>query len=322
MKRRLYTVLRWVFFAASLLFLARFASETLSSPDVKRWLGDRTFGALALAIALYSMTVLPFALGWRTILSAAGYPVRLRAAAAAMCLTQIAKYLPGNVGHHAGRVALGTTRLGVPARVGVASLVVESVLVIFAAMLVGTGALLLSPEWFAAGGVTGSQAALAVAVAAGGGVLAFAAAPRLRHLHAIARFPAAQWLLSIVPAPSVALRAVPAYVVIYVLNGVAVLAIATALGVARPNDLIPLTAAYSLAWIVGFLLPGAPGGLGVREAAFVMLLGASYGPDASLGIALLSRIGTAGADVLLFVVGFILSRTGALRTTDTSTDPT
>jgi hypothetical protein len=66
-----------------------------------------------------------------------------------------------------------------------------------------------------------------------------------------------------------------------------------------------LVAAYLVAWIVGFLTPGAPGGLGVREAVFIALAGAS-GPLPVEG-ALLGRMVSTLGDVLFPAMTFLLA---------------
>jgi uncharacterized membrane protein YbhN (UPF0104 family) len=49
-----------------------------------------------------------------------------------------------------------------------------------------------------------------------------------------------------------------------------------------------LLGAYALAWLVGFIVPFAPSGLGVREATFVALLAPTIGaaPATALGVGL------------------------------------
>ncbi len=68
----------------------------------------------------------------------------------------------------------------------------------------------------------------------------------------------------------------------------------------------PLVAAYLVAWIVGFLTPGAPGGLGVREAVFIALAGVS-GPLPVEG-ALLGRLVSTLGDLLFPAMTFALTR--------------
>ena len=55
------------------------------------------------------------------------------------------------------------------------------------------------------------------------------------------------------------------------------------------------------AWTLGFLTPGAPAGLGVREAVLVALLTPSAGEPAALTAALAFRAATLGGDLLFYL---------------------
>ena len=56
------------------------------------------------------------------------------------------------------------------------------------------------------------------------------------------------------------------------------------------------------AWIAGFLTPGAPGGLGIREAAMV-IVGAGASADKLLMLGVLLRVVTFGGDLVCAVAG-------------------
>ena len=58
-----------------------------------------------------------------------------------------------------------------------------------------------------------------------------------------------------------------------------------------------------MAWTAGFLVPGSPGGLGVREAVMIKLMGPAIGLETALGVALVMRLCSMGADALAFGVG-------------------
>jgi hypothetical protein len=63
-----------------------------------------------------------------------------------------------------------------------------------------------------------------------------------------------------------------------------------------------LTGAFSLAWVCGMLTPGSPGGLGVREAVFTMLLGGFSNSTTILGLAIVWRGVSVLGDVLLWLL--------------------
>jgi len=79
-------------------------------------------------------------------------------------------------------------------------------------------------------------------------------------------------------------------------------------------DFALLTAAFTLAWAVGFVTPGAPAGIGVREALLLVVLSPTLGAaDASL-LTLALRVATTLGDILCFAIGmWLLARHGWRR---------
>ncbi len=90
-----------------------------------------------------------------------------------------------------------------------------------------------------------------------------------------------------VPAWSASLRLVLRHVPAWMLVGIATWCVTRSLGVSAP--LISVGMASVLAWVVGFLVVPAPGGLGVREAVFT-LAAAPLSPGLAAAVAVLSRL--------------------------------
>lgn len=61
---------------------------------------------------------------------------------------------------------------------------------------------------------------------------------------------------------------------------------------------------YLVAWLAGFLVPIAPGGLGVREAALLSLAGAVFGAGPTALLAVLIRLVTLCGDALFGLAGY------------------
>ena len=80
-------------------------------------------------------------------------------------------------------------------------------------------------------------------------------------------------------------------------------------------------ASSAASWAAGFVVIGAPGGLGVREAAFVALAGASLGESQALLLIGLFRIVTFLGDTLLFAAGAVALRGAKDRAAASSQDP-
>ena len=73
---------------------------------------------------------------------------------------------------------------------------------------------------------------------------------------------------------------------------------------ADTGELTALTGAFLFAWIIGFVTPGAPGGIGIREGVMLFVCGDSFA-DRIVLFVLVMRIGSVFADVAAFVIGKI-----------------
>jgi hypothetical protein len=63
---------------------------------------------------------------------------------------------------------------------------------------------------------------------------------------------------------------------------------------------------FTLAWVLGFVVPGAPGGLGIREVILFGLYRQELGTGIVIGLSLLLRIITSLGDLLTFGIAFCL----------------
>jgi hypothetical protein len=73
---------------------------------------------------------------------------------------------------------------------------------------------------------------------------------------------------------------------------------------AKTGELIALTGAFMFAWIIGFVTPGAPGGIGIREGVMLFVCGDQYA-DRIVLFVLVMRIASVFADVAAFLIGKI-----------------
>ena len=64
----------------------------------------------------------------------------------------------------------------------------------------------------------------------------------------------------------------------------------------------------AICWLGGFLVVGAPGGLGVREALFLGILGPLVGEAPALVSALTFRVATTLGDVVMSLIGLWLGK--------------
>jgi len=75
-----------------------------------------------------------------------------------------------------------------------------------------------------------------------------------------------------------------------------------------PQIFLIAMGAYIIAWLVGFITPGAPGGLGIREIVLFMLLSPWVDHSTILITLAFSRIITILGDIIFFMIGMHLGR--------------
>ncbi len=81
-----------------------------------------------------------------------------------------------------------------------------------------------------------------------------------------------------------------------------VAAIANATGLV--DDPARFAGLYLIAWLAGFLVPIAPGGIGVREAVLISLAGFAFGAAPTALLAVLIRLVTLGGDAVFGIAGY------------------
>lgn len=67
-----------------------------------------------------------------------------------------------------------------------------------------------------------------------------------------------------------------------------------------------IVSGYIIAWVLGFIVPGAPGGIGVREVVVTLLLGNVMGEDMVVTLSVIHRLITVIGDFLAYVVRLVI----------------
>ena len=234
------------------------------------------------ALVVWSMYVLLIA-AWRAVLVGWGQRLDPWTAGGIWTVSSLGKYIPGKVWAVAG-MALLAQRAGVPPWAATGSAVVMQ------GLAIGTGA--------AVAGLTGSEAieaahpgARAVLVLLVLGAIAGTALllwpPFLRRLlHLLAPDAEARGA----PAAAGIAFGIAANVVAWLGYGAALWILAR--GLLPGVGLEPLLAvsAFTASYLAGFLALLAPGGLGVREALFIIMLQGPLGIGAATALAVASRL--------------------------------
>jgi uncharacterized membrane protein YbhN (UPF0104 family) len=290
---------RYLIWAVALLTFGFFAKAVYTQWDViSAWRPDAgDFALLAAASLLTGMSCFINAENWlRLVRGMSAGAITRRAAYRSFTTTQLGKYLPGNALHFVGR-HFWLKREGVRHRDLVAATLAEAAMQVLGAACVAALALLWATDPNAGGAFLGLLAQLAplpllaAALLAGtcGTALLMDETSRLGKRRALLK-----GLLS----------ALVGAALFFAIQGGIFLGL-TRLFTPETDALVIAVAALS--WIVGFVVPGAPGGLGMREASFLVLLGPVMSPgDAVLAIALARLVSILG-DLLCFAFGQIIA---------------
>ena len=297
-------VWRVVALAVAVFCIGHFAREVWQRwPQISAlaW-SPRVLVCLLLSTLLTTATALLDAWSWAWLLRGLGVPATDRAAAGVFAVSQFAKYI-GNVGQHIGRVALAHRRGWQTGRV-VLSLFVEN------GFALGAGALVVgvSVTFGLSGGQLHARAPLVLGLLVGGWLAGTLVLRRL--LKAPPKF--VRSLLAVDEpielAPSLLGVYLGVHLVSYACLGFSLAISLWGVAGAFPEAAWKVPAAATASWLIGYLLPGAPAGIGVREASLTVLLGDSVGADVIIAAALIWRVSALLADVIVLGVGFLLSR--------------
>lgn len=103
------------------------------------------------------------------------------------------------------------------------------------------------------------------------------------------------------------------YTLFFIGNGWLIVLLLLSLNESIAHNAMELIGIGTAAWLIGFVIPGAPGGLGIREAVLITGL-ASIGitPTTATGVALGNRLVTVLGDGLLALIAFLLRKQNSM----------
>lgn len=301
----------WIGLAISLAciaFFIRFAVPHWHGMAVEQWTGA-TLRLMALALLFHLATYVSAPCAWDASLRIVGIRAGYRKLARILMLSQFAKYLPGNVAHHVGRVLLAK-RAGLPADGILVSMVLDTLILLLAAAVCATPALTLVWSLVQEHGSQGVRvllilAALAVLVLAGLAFLPTLRQQLVRRIAGLARLRRMENLPLLT-------RAWLAHCLGFAFGGTALYLLCLALTGVHVSWL-SITGIYTGAWLLGFIMPGAPAGLGIREVALLIGLSPLFGKDSAMAAAATLRLLTTTSDAIAFAIALAWDRVRPMR---------
>lgn len=259
----------------------------LASAETVDWRSwpDQAWGGLIVLALLYAAASFLVVVSWRCILAFLGIKAGWWPALRVHAASQVARYLPGNVFHLAGRQVLGAQE-NWPAIALAKSSIIELISLAAAGLLFS---------------------ALVIPVIAPSVSLALASALFAVLVACIA------WLGQLVFSPSIR-SAFLFHCVFLLITGlvfVGVVFIVIANIDRSTFTVTSILSAYVVAWLAGLVTPGAPAGVGIREFALLALLGGQIPEGELLTAIVVGRVVTVAGDALFYLVSFIPNRTAA-----------
>lgn len=265
----------------------------------------------AAALMLYLATFASSTGAWLVSLRLAGQRLDFLACARVNLLSQFAKFLPGNVAHHVGRVVLAN-QAGASTGHVAASILIDLVLLTAAGSVLAllnldaADILLRSTGWLPSTSALalGALAAALVGLGAAFVLLRWVPALRMKLESAIAlvrRLPPVKTAAAIGAALFY-------HGCSFALGSIAVVCLTKSIGGEVDVNFLPVLGAYSLAWLAGFVLPGAPAGIGVRDAVMLIALGPYIGEESATLVTALFRLVTTSGDGVAFLLGSALPK--------------
>lgn len=231
-------------------------------------------------------------IAWGAALRALGAKVSAPWSVRVYLQTNIAKYTPGKIWHFYGRILAGN-KVGIGRGTIVVSILIESLQLAVVAAVLGMGLFVFRGQRL------NPIHGLTLAVVAALGVLALKPRVLNKGLSMLTRLRKAD----IPSEETVGLRAslLPAYlatVAFVVIRGLGMHAGFLAFTPA-PLDTFPtILGAFSLAWVIGFVVPGPPAGIGIFESVMLLLIGDRFSQALVLAVVVLYRLTSTAAEAL------------------------
>ena len=265
--------------------------------------------ASAAVVCVFAVSAMQLVARW-TLLIAYGYPLNWRVQLPVAWVPQLGKYVPGGIASVGGAVYL-LRRHGVPGAIGLSVSVLLDALAVMAGLIVSTPLLLWGPvrkelpmAWL-----------LCAAMILVGVVLlhprVFVAMLNVA-LRLIKRQPIAQ-----TPALSKYLIPVLASFGQWLFAGFALWFMTMSVTEVTVAMTPLFIGSAALAMTVSYLVPFAPGGIGIREGLYLITLGPTIGPRVAIVVVAMRVIQTI-IEILLAAVGAWVMRSAPMTTTDTS----
>ncbi|HCF27081.1 MAG TPA: hypothetical protein DEV81_07720 [Cyanobacteria bacterium UBA11049] len=295
--------LRWLILGGTLFFLVKAFKDHWREVAAIR-IDAASWAILAIAFSITLLAHIWAGLVWGWILQSFKQPVEYQWVLPVYLKTNVAKYIPGNVWHYYGRV-WAVTNAGGSLGAATISVLLEPLLMAAAALLVALTASQLG--WLDAERNAWSWGLQIFGL----GVVLLAVHPKVLNpvLQLVSRLKgkaAGTQVFQLEGYPFLPLLGELGFLI---LRGTGFLLTFSALTTVNPSQFLLLFSAFSLAWVLGLVIP-TPGGLGVFETTAIALLKPYFPIAVILSVVALFRLVSILAEVVGAGVGALFDSYG------------
>lgn len=295
----------FVFLAAIIFYSTFLWSFKEKIPEIT--INTLSVSMLGLSIFLSALIVGLGGVIWTFLLRDHKVFVTPTVAISMFAVSQFGKYLPGNIGQYVGRVLLAQ-RAGISIPVTLNTMVVE----VLWGVAIGCGLALLSIYFFIGTidpkvRLIPGRFELILLI-----VLLFGL-PWIGIHFVNTFFPGLAKRLTqgdVIPLPKVSTAIIVSALFIsnfFIVGLILKFQAQWFFGVAE-GSVFELTCLFAIIWLAGYLVPGAPAGLGVREAMMVLLLSPVLGAGTAVGLGVTLRVTTTMGDAVAFALGVLVRK--------------
>ena len=298
--------LRWFILGGTLFFLAKTFKERVAEITTIT-IDSRGWSMVAIGLIVTLLAHIWSAWVWTWILKAFNLSWEFGKGIRVYLVTNIAKYLPGNVWHFYGRIT-AISQKGGSWSTAISSVLLEPLLMAASALLiaiVSTSLGLLETDFNLLVFFGQIAALLAVLI----GIHPQVLNPILQYLSKGKKIKNQEVILanSLNHYPLMPFLGEMGFVLF---RGVGFLFTVMALQQITLSQIIVLLSAFSIAWLLGLIIPGAPGGVGVFEATAIALLDQSLFSPATILVAVaIYRVISILAEAIAAGGAWIIDRT-------------
>ncbi|MFN6562263.1 MAG: YbhN family protein [Nostoc sp. ChiSLP01] len=262
--------LRWIILGGTIFFLGKALKDNWVQVAAIR-IDEVGWGIMAIATAVTLLAHTWAGWVWTWVLQELNQPVPSSQFIQVYLKTNIAKYLPGNIWHYYGRI-LAAKNANVSAGAATLSVLLEPLLMATAALIL---IILFSSQFDAKNTTLTIQILQLLSLA----VVLCAVHPRFLNpaIRFLYKLKAKKSDLNTQPSAVLTLKRYPLRPLLgelgfLCLRGIGFILTVFALNSFNWSQIPLLLGAFSCAWLLGLVIPGAPGGLGVFEATAYELL--------------------------------------------------